>query len=55
MKMLLWILCVIYALSPIDLAPGPLDDAIIAVAVFGLTSFFGGGNNNNSNNQNRIN
>lgn len=41
MKLLIWIACVIYCLSPIDIAPGPLDDAIVTVAVFGLTSMFG--------------
>lgn len=46
MKIIIWILCIIYCLSPIDLAPGPLDDAIAAVAVFGLTSLSGMGGNN---------
>lgn len=45
MKLLIWLACVIYCLSPIDIAPGPLDDAIVAVAVFGLTHFSGMGDN----------
>lgn len=45
MKVLVWILCIVYCLSPIDLAPGPLDDAIVTIAVAGLTSFMGGNNN----------
>lgn len=56
MKILVWILCIIYVLSPIDLFPGPIDDAIVTVAAFGLTSLFGGGSNSNGNrNQNKIN
>lgn len=33
----LWILCIIYILSPLDLFPGPVDDAIVAFATTGIT------------------
>ena len=36
-KVIIWIACVIYCFLP-DLAPGPLDDAIVCAAAFGLTS-----------------
>ena len=44
MKFLIWVACIVYCLSPIDIAPGPLDDAIVTIAVMGLTSLMSSGN-----------
>ena len=36
---ILWILCIIYCLSPVDLLPGPIDDLIVLIATKGFTKF----------------
>ena len=51
MKFILWLLCIVYCISPVDFVPGPLDDAIVAFAVFGLTSLMGRGNNGSNGTQ----
>ena len=33
---LAWIFAVLYVLSPIDLVPGPIDDAILLIATAGF-------------------
>lgn len=38
MIIILWIIAIIYCASPVDLMPGPIDDAIVAFVVFGITS-----------------
>ena len=40
MKAIIWILCVIYCLLPIDIATGPLDDVILIIAAFDLTNSY---------------
>lgn len=35
---ILWILCLIYVISPVDLVPGPVDDAIISFVTWGITA-----------------
>ena len=39
MKAIIWILCIIYCLLPIDIATGPLDDVILIIAAFDLTHY----------------
>lgn len=40
MKAIIWILCIIYCLLPIDIAAGPLDDVILIIAAFDLTHYY---------------
>lgn len=41
-QFILWLICIIYCISPVDLVPGPLDDAICFIAVAGLNTIFFG-------------
>lgn len=35
---LLWIICIAYVVSPVDLFPGPIDDVIVSFVTLGFTS-----------------
>lgn len=35
----LWLICLVYVISPVDLFPGPIDDVIVSFVTFGLTCF----------------
>ena len=37
-KLLLWVICLLYIISPLDLVPGPVDDAIVGFVTYGITS-----------------
>lgn len=39
MKIALIIIAIVYTISPIDLVPGPVDDAILDLAVTGIVLF----------------
>ena len=39
-QFIIWAICIVYCLSPVDLAPGPVDDAIALAATVGLTKLF---------------
>mgnify|MGYP004474442979 CR=1 FL=1 len=39
-NVVLWIICLAYVISPVDLFPGPIDDVIVSIVTFGLTSLF---------------
>ena len=49
MRFIIWIIAIIYCFCP-DFLPGPIDDALVTFAAFGITSLMnrggrGGGNN----------
>lgn len=37
LKFILWVIAIIYCASPVDLFPGPIDDAIVLFVVTGIT------------------
>ncbi|MBO4898197.1 MAG: hypothetical protein J5590_07870 [Clostridia bacterium] len=37
LKKILWIITIIYVLSPIDLFPGPIDDILVLIVNYYLT------------------
>ena len=37
LKIILWVIAIIYCASPVDLFPGPIDDAIIVFVISGIT------------------
>lgn len=38
LKVIIWIICIIYLVVPTDLFPGPVDDAIVLFVVAGFSA-----------------
>lgn len=38
LKLIIWIICIIYLAIPTDLFPGPVDDAIVLFVVAGFSA-----------------